>query len=250
MCKVIWLYFCLLKCLFICTLSAREELELVTLQYPPYEYKDGDTVKGIAVDIVKEAFRRIHQPIRIEIHPWARAIKKIKMGDADAIFTAFKTPERELFADYSNEVLIDQVISLYTLKKHPIKFDGNLTALARYRFGVVRKVSYGDTFDRALKDDVIKFIMISNSGESNFQILLIGRVDIVVSNQHGAKYILTELGSQNKVKELNPPLQSTPSYIAFSKKRKLTNIRDQFDKVLKEMKEDGGYQAIIDRYQM
>ncbi|MBU2713685.1 substrate-binding periplasmic protein [Zooshikella harenae] len=231
-------------------MAAREELEIVTLQYPPYEYKDSGTVKGIAVDIVKEAFRRIKYPIRIEVYPWARAIKKIKMGDADAIFTAFKTPDRELFADYSNEILLNQVVSLYTLKKSTIQFDGDLTKLARYRFGIIRKVSYGEAFDNALDKGIISFTMISNSGESNFQMLILGRVDIVVSNRYGAKYILTDLGSLNEVKELHPPLQSIPSYIAFSKKRKLTRVRDKFDKGLSEMKKDGTYRKIIDNFQM
>ena len=60
------------------------------------------------VRIVKEVFKRMGQPINISSRPWTRAISEIKRGKVDALFTAYKKTERVMFADYSNEVLIDQ----------------------------------------------------------------------------------------------------------------------------------------------
>ena len=118
-------------------------LELVTLQYPPYVFEHNGEIKGIALEIVEEAFRRMQQPVNVKLLPWARALKYIKRGKADAIFTAFKNPERETFMVYSKEVLINQTISLFVRKDSNIIFDGDLKKLSNYRFGVVRKVSYG-----------------------------------------------------------------------------------------------------------
>lgn len=220
-------------------------LELVTLQYPPYQYEENGETKGFVVDIVKEAFRRLQQPIKITLMPWTRSIKMIEDGMADAIFTAYKTPERELFADYSKEILMPQAVSLFVLKDSTIKFDGDLYKLANYSFGVVSKVSYGDVFDNAVKNKTIKTPDTAYTGEQNIEKLLVGRFDILVSNKYGALDILKRKGVMDKVRELAPEVQAIPSFMAFSKKRNLSLMRDRFDEVLLGMKKDGSYERIM-----
>ncbi|STR45451.1 substrate-binding periplasmic protein [Iodobacter fluviatilis] len=220
-------------------------LELVTLQYPPYQYEENGQTKGFVVEIVKEVFRRMQQPVNITLMPWTRSIKMIEDGTADAIFTAYKTAEREVFADYSKEVLMPQAVSLFVLKESNIKFDGDLLKLANYSFGAVNKVSYGDVFDNAVKNKLIKAPDVTYTGEQNVEKLLAKRFDIMVSNKYGALDILRHKGVEHKVKELAPEVQAIPSYMAFSKKRNLRAIRDKFDEILSAMKKDGSYQKIV-----
>lgn len=230
------------------TLGYSRTLQLVTLQYPPYEYKEGLQVKGIAVDIIREAFRRLSQPIEITLLPWPRAISYIENGKADAIFTAFKKPHRETFADYSKEVLFPQTISLFVRADSNIVYDGHITSLKPYSVSVINKVSYGQFFDTALKQGELTKIKVSNSGKQSAKMLLAQRVDIWISNKYGAFHIANQLNELEGIRALEPHIQSVPSYIAFSKKRNLTHIRDQLDVVLKAMKEDGSYDQIINRY--
>ncbi len=225
--------------------SLAVRLNIVTLQYPPYAYKEGEHVKGIAVDIVTEALNRMGIPFSITLLPWARALHRIENGNADAIFTLFKKPEREVFADYSDEILIPQIVSLYVNKNSPIEFTGELKKLGRYTFGLVRKVSYGNFFDHALEEKLLTNVVRSNNAQQSFKMLFSNRVDIVVINKHGALDILHKLNKLNEVKELKPELQNIPSYIAFSKKRNLTSIRDKFDDTLLQMKKDGTYDQLI-----
>jgi len=221
------------------------KLNIVTLQYPPYAYKENGQVKGIAVKIVAEAFKRLDLPITITVLPWARALHQIKNGDADAIFTLFKKPEREVFADYSNEILISQIVSLYVNKHSKIEFTGDLRQLNSYSFGLVRKVSYGQIFDDALEDKIITNVVRSNDAQQSFKMLFSNRVNIVAINKYGALNILKRSNKLNNIKELKPALQNIPSYIAFSKKRNLGEIRDRFDDVLRQMKSDGSYEQLI-----
>lgn len=225
-------------------------LQLVSLQYPPYVYQDAAEAepKGLAVEVLQQAFARLKQPISIRIYPWARSIKMIEDGEADAIFTAYKTSERERFADYSLEVLMPQVVSLFVLRESKIEFDGNLANLAHYQFGVVRKISYGQVFDQAIKSGQLSKLDYATSGEQNMLKLINGRFDILVSNKYGAWDILYQKAWQSRVRELQPAVENVPSYIAFSKKRNLTKLRDQLDLVLREMKLDGSYDAIVQRY--
>lgn len=178
-----------------------EELRLVTLQYPPYEFESNKKVEGVAAEIVKEVFKRMKQDIKIELLPWSRAIKEIEEGEADGIFTLYKTPERELFANYSNEVLIPQTVSLFVLRDSDISFDGDLQKLSKYKFGVVRGVSYGQKFDLAVQVGIISNIEEVTIGEQNFMKLAASRIDIVISNKYGAMEIINKLGKAKKMKE-------------------------------------------------
>jgi polar amino acid transport system substrate-binding protein len=234
--------------LMICGCTKTTALDVVTLQYPPYEYLDDGEVEGVAVEIVQEAFKRMKVPIKITLHPWDQSLAMIQKGEADAIFTIFKTPEREAFADYSHEVLMPQVVSLFVKSDSNVVFDGDLNKLSRFTFGVVRTVSYGSIFDDTVNNGMIRHIEISETGEENMKKLLQGRFDILVSNRYGALDIVKKMNKMDHVKELIPAIQSVPSYIAFSKKRSLTSLRDEFDSILRNMKDDGTYESIITSY--
>lgn len=224
------------------------KLEIVTLHYPPYIYVENAEIKGVVVEIIKEVFNRMHQPINISVLPWARAIKRIKNGKEDAIFSIYKTKEREIFADFSQEILIMQTVSLYVRKDSHIEFNGDINTLSRYRVGAVRQVSYGKAFDLAVKNKALPSLVLVNIGLQNFQMLLADRVDIVVSNKHGASTILKSISGSDKVRELTNILHSIPSYIAFSKKRNHIQLINKFDSILKVMKKDGSYNSIINKY--
>jgi len=221
--------------------------DLVTLDYPPYEYQQGNEVKGIAVEIVREVFKRMGHNVKITVLPWKRSLDMVKKGNAAAIFTAYKTAEREKFLDYSKEVLMPQRTALFVRKDSNITFDGDLGKLKNETIGTVIGVSYGEKFDRAVKSKKIKPESV-RVGELNLKKLINKRVNIAPSNEYGAFYILKKLNALNKVKMLSPVLQNVPSYIAFSKKRNLTIIRDQFDKTIKKMKDDGTFDNILKKY--
>ncbi|MFZ6642987.1 substrate-binding periplasmic protein [Undibacterium sp. TC4M20W] len=89
-----------------CSTSIAATFKLASLHYPPYEYVEQGEVKGIAVDIVKEAFRLMGHQVSINIYPMRRSLEMVKNGEADGIFTVFKTPEREKYIIYSNEAVL------------------------------------------------------------------------------------------------------------------------------------------------
>jgi polar amino acid transport system substrate-binding protein len=219
----------------------------VSLEYPPYEYTDNGIIKGIAVEIVKETFKIMGHEVKIEIWPWARSIEMLKNGDVDGIFTFFKTPEREDFALFSKESIISQKISLWVHKDSDIVFNGDLSSLQKYSFGVVRKTSYGAKFDTAAKNRALKIIESYTIRECINQ-LANNRIDIWVSNHDGAVFELKKNGKYRDVKELTPLIQDTPSYVAFSKKRNLEGLRNDFDKALGQLKKSGRYDRIIKEY--
>jgi len=225
-----------------------EPLQLVTLQYPPYEYEEEGELKGFIAAIVKEVFKRIDQPINIKVYPFARALNMIHDGNADAIFTAAKNPERETFADFPKEILIDQRMSLFVSTNSTLTFDGDLNKLRQYRFGVINGYRYGNIFDDAVKNGILPNIDQTDSAESNIKKLVVGRFDFMMSNREQALFTIKALGFSDAVRELKPEVQIIPSYLAFSRKRNLGTVREKFDSGLRKMKDDGTYERIISEY--
>jgi polar amino acid transport system substrate-binding protein len=224
-----------------------EDYLLLTLQYPPYEYQETEKgeVKGLAVEVVRQAFARMGHTVTIKLLPWPRVLWMVENGHADGFFTTYHVPEREQWADYSTEELAPQVTSLFVKKGSRISYRGDLNQLAGEPIGVVMKVSYGEKFDRAVKDKVLTRVLESVDGETNFRQLFAGRLNVVASNRLGAQFILGQMGKIDEVEELAPPLENVPSYIAFSKAKNLKPLRDRFDQVLRQMKADGTWARIM-----
>ena len=230
--------------------AGKKLLTIVTPEYPPYEYSEGGTVKGVAVEIVKEVFKRMDVPITINILPWKRALDQVRSGKTDAIFTIFFNKERATFLTYSNEVLIEQVVSLFANKEFhsKVNYKSQLELLGPYRIGGVRGISYGREFDSALKNKGIQPLKLVNNGSQSFKMLLSNRVDLVISNRLGAIFILRKMNSVSRVVELAPHIDSVPSFLAFSKKSKFKVLQMKFDIHLKEIKKDGTYTGIVSKY--
>eukprot|EP01012_Entosiphon_sulcatum_P068452 TRINITY_DN98668_c0_g1_i1.p2 TRINITY_DN98668_c0_g1~~TRINITY_DN98668_c0_g1_i1.p2 ORF type:complete len:255 (+),score=70.50 TRINITY_DN98668_c0_g1_i1:158-922(+) len=228
--------------------AAADQLKMVALSFPPLIYDDGGKPAGIAFEIVTEAMKAAGHSIQVEIMPWARALDTVKDGGADAVFTAYKTPEREQFLNYSTEVLVPQVVSLFVAKDSPVAFDGDLAKLSKYKIGVVNQISYGSNIDDAIKNGVLPAVEKSNDTDSNVKKLLSGRFDVMPSNRYVAQFFLKQQGALDQVKELSPEVQNIPSYIAFTKARDTAKLRADFDAGVAAMRASGAYQKILDKY--
>jgi len=225
-----------------------DTLSVVTLHYPPYCYEENGEVVGFSADLLKEVFRRMDIPMQIKVLPWKRALKMVKDGRADAVFLAFKTEEREQFADFPEEMFIAEPTSLFVKKGSKITWNGELGSLNKYKVGRPLGYSSGTEFDNAVKSGVIPYIDGAGSPQITIRKLIKGRIDILVANRY---LILDELKKMKKVgeiKELKPVINEDPSYLAFSKKRDMRKIIEKYVEVIRGMKNDGSYQRIIDDF--
>ncbi|MBW3696246.1 transporter substrate-binding domain-containing protein [Vibrio sp. T187] len=236
----------LMTCLFSICSFANEPLKLVTLDYPPYIEVHEDKIDGVAVRLVEAIFSKLDVEISIEVLPWGRAISYIESGTADGIFTAFKTLERERFADYSQQVLFEQNITMATLKVSDLVWD--YTNLSDWEICVVSNVSYGKWLDGVIDSNRFKAVHYVTATEQCVLMLLSGRVDLWPSNEYGARSIAAKMGVSEQIHLMDPPIESTPSYIAFSKLNQHRELIKAFDNELKSMKSEGQYDHIIETY--
>ena len=78
-------------------IAGAENLRVITDDSPPVSgLADGNLV-GWGVDVVREIQRRVGSTAKIEIMPWARALKLAQQADAVAVFATMRTEERARF---------------------------------------------------------------------------------------------------------------------------------------------------------
>jgi polar amino acid transport system substrate-binding protein len=226
-----------------------ETYSCVSFEYPPLIHQAaGGPPQGLAVEIVDRVFRKLGDTMQIRIFPWARALAMVGQGNADCIFTLYHAPERELFLDYSNEALVPQIIYFYARKGVLVEFDGDMASIKGFSVGTAHQINYGPKFEQArprLNIDEAPTI------EQNFMKLARGRVDLVPSNLYTASSTLALASMKDyadRIVKLPVPVESVMSYIAFSKARKLTTLRDRFDVELRKFVLSDEYHRLLQRY--
>ena len=196
----------------------------------------------------RKLFKKMGKDVSIQVLPWKRALHMTKTGAADAIFTAYKNDERVKFLDYSETVLMPQVLSVWVKKGSDVGFDGSMESIATADIGLVDGISYGRWSMTRSRPDTLQSLDYAPESSNNIKKLMGGRIDAVIMNKYGAMHHLKQQNGLGDVVELQPEISSVPSYIAFSKANNLAGMRDQLDGVLQEMITSGEYQAIIDAY--
>ncbi|SIO36512.1 ABC transporter substrate-binding protein [Salinivibrio sp. ES.052] len=229
--------------------AATSTIRLVTLEYPPYIQRSDGDLDGVAVRVVSQTFAKLGYDVEIEVLPWARALYQVRSGLADGIFTIFKNPEREAFLDYSKQILFHQGIRL--IHRADVNVSNQVIDsldFQGYSVCVVNLVSYGSQMDAALTQNHFDQTFRLTRAPQCLRMLESGRARLWLSNYFGARILIKQMNLADIV-EIHPhPIQETPSYIAFSKRRELSALRDQFDQAFAEMKANGEYQTIIDDF--
>jgi polar amino acid transport system substrate-binding protein len=226
-----------------------EPLLLVTANYPPFSYEESGRQKGIAIDLVKEAFSRMHQEIRINLIPFPRAVLMVKSGEADGIFPFAMRDERKLFVRYPVERLITDPGMLFVRADSTIVFDGDYAKLAVYTIGMQRGTDHGPVFMQALKTYSIK-VDEAIDQEQNVMKLIAGRFDIAVGPglvvQHAAK----RNGKLSEIKILSSRISEGDAYLGFSLAKNHDVVIQALEKTIRQMRRDGSYDKIVRTYSL
>lgn len=234
--------------LSIYTVSWADHYFFVTFHYPPLEYEDENgNARGAFVEIVSKIMENLGHDIRIEVLPWTRALKMVRKGEADAIFTAYKNKERETFLDYTEQALFPQPVYFYKKKGASVTFTGDLSLLMDKKIGVLSTISYGHKFDEFKSNFILER---GNKLEHNFKKLIAGRIDLVPSDQTVAERVIAKMEAFDKIVRIPVQLDSVPSYIAFTKKKKLSLLKKQFDQEIIKMKNSGEFSRILKTFNM
>lgn len=214
-------------------------LHLVTMDYPPYIVTQNGTVQGPVVSVVREAFRRIGRPVVIEMLPWSRSLAMVSNGSADGLFTIKRTADREFTLLYPKEPVLTQEYVLFVRRGSPLRFTGDLGALADLRLGVTANNSYGPQFDDALTQNRFKHVQTAYDHEHLFRMLVAGRIDVAICSKPVGLAFVRTLNAEELIQTIDPPVMTAFSYLVFTRQRDYAELVRNFEQTLIAMRRDG-----------
>ncbi|UZP68953.1 transporter substrate-binding domain-containing protein [Desulfovibrio mangrovi] len=246
---------CITLCVLVLSLCCfgtvrAEPLVLVAPEYPPQIVADPAApfgVRGAAVEIVAEAMRRTGLPFEIRPLPWARGMHLVKDGSVDGIINVYWKPDRAEFLDFCSEELFHDRVSFFATDR-TLRWDGDIRLLAGKSVGVVLGYSYGPIVDDALRRGLFSRVVEYYSVQELMNGLISGKVQLIPSDYDVAFTEAEKIGMSQMLNPLGLPVENVSSFLAFSRLRKLTAVRDRVDCSLREMHKDGTIASIIKRY--
>jgi len=158
--------------------TPRGKIEAVFVTWEPFGYLEGTQAVGFELDIFRAVAAELNLDVSFHERPWKRCLYMIEHGSADALISALKTPEREVYMLFPDEFISISATAFFTVRSSPIRFDGNLENLRGKIIGITSGFSYGSAFDEAdylIKDENTKT-------ETIIPKLLMGRYDLGIGS--------------------------------------------------------------------
>ena len=231
-------------CLPLLAWSHAQTLIAAADPYPPYVDTNlpGD---GLAMEIVRAAFKTQGYNVKLEIMPWARAEKGVVDGRYDILVDVWRTEARAKELLFSNAYAVSK-IKFIKRKENPFEFNG-LESLRAKRIGVIRGYGYSDAFNSAThfsREEVPRM-------ELNINKLMLKRIDLTLEDEITAKELIHKMGPkvESQLDFTANALASNPLYVAAGLKHpRHKDITDAFNRGLLAIKADGSFLAIEKRY--
>lgn len=221
--------------------------------YEPYIYKaKNQQIKGLYRDIIVELFNRMEIPLEYDVYPWKRTQWLINNGKADAMIS-IATPERLVSLSAT-----DPVIHM------------NFHVFARNDNPKIKKIMAIDSIKDLEGFDIISYLG-NGWAEKNFKGLTVYEAPkftsalLMLANNRGDVFVDGSIVVNYTIKELiknpvnyifglksvieNPhPLDTIPFCLLIRKDSKYHSIIPKFNKTLREIRRDGTYDEIVNRY--
>lgn len=229
----------------------REPLIIGLEDYSPYEYvtEEGE-LAGIGYEIVREAICRMgyaESNYEFVVSPWSRIMEMGKKGDIDVILDAFYTEERTEQFEYSNEIYASDNYYFVALKHNNIMYDGDAFSESVKNIGIVRDYKYGKAIEERLKTYQGIIDEVSTADEL-VEGLLNGRYDVILTGDTQTKYYMKEHHKTEALSFLWKPLDTKNTYIMYPRVNDHAGLIEAIDEQIKEIRNDGTYEKIINYY--
>ena len=219
-----------------------------------YRGKDGKPA-GIFNDIMTELFARLDIPLKKSVYPWKRAQLLVRNAEADGMITVY-TEERKAFA-VATDPIWKVGESLFFRRDNPkackilkVNSFDDLKGLT-----LVDTMGSGWTKENYDAHGIINVIWVP-SIDSAFSMLVKGRADAFIMFNLNAYNILSKKRSQeadpagdyHNIVAITPTFVTLPFRLLIRKDSPFVSRIPDINKTLKEMKVDGTYRRIRQKY--
>lgn len=185
--------------------------------------------------------------VKVTFHdeiPWKRQLAAVFSGEFDALSTINFSEERN-----KKYLLSDPIHSFpvraFKLKNRKIEFE-KTSELIQFRGAYSRGSYYGPDFEK-LKDNNPNLYSI-NGTRNIIKLLLNERVDFLVSPSHLAIKLIKEEGADKDIGVFGPIIHKQNVHLAFSREFKCPEIIEQYNAILKSLKETDFLEKLNSKY--
>jgi len=224
-----------------------QTIEVVTEQYPPYNYTEGGKIIGASTEVVEEVLKRAGITYTLTSYPWTRAYKMAMEKANVLIYSIGRNEKREKLFKWVD------IIASYNIYLFKLKSRGDITLNSiedakKFKLGGVRddvRTQYLEKqgFAAGKEIDLVK------NDELNIKKLKAGKIDLFPIDENGMAYLAKQSGfsMDDFDKALYIEELSAGLYMAFS-----TNTDDSVvnkcKEELKKLKDDGTHAKIQSKY--
>lgn len=230
----------LLLVMLVSTARAGEPTSLVCDIWPPYQMRSPQGVTGFSVDVVNAVYKRMGVSIdKIEAFPWKRALEMVQHDNAQALFSANFSRDREVFALYPNETLIESPWIIWTRRRDHFT---TLDDLKGKRIGVVLGYSYTPEFWEFI--EIYCSVKVVHSDDINFKKLSAGRLDATIAEYGNGYFLSQSLKLDNLKPNFDLTIKEDGLYVLFNRKSVPDNFVEKFSNTLKAYKSTDEYSEL------
>jgi len=221
----------------------------MTENSPPYNFIQDKELKGTAVDLLVLMLQKVGSTqSRKDIHmlPWSRAYDYVQTKKNTVLFSTTRTSEREKLFKWVGPIS-QNIIALIAKKDKKIKIK-SLHDITKYKIGVVRE----DIGEQILLNLGISPKQIENTGGVDaihkvIKMLNRDRFEVLSYNEDSAYLEISKLGFDVNDYERVYILSKSELHFAFHKETP-KEIINKLQQALDELKKEGVYKKIIDKY--
>ncbi len=218
-------------------------INIITEEYPPYNYTEDGELKGFSVEIVKAIMNELQVDYPITVLPGARGKVYIQNNPDYMLFSLFRTEQRENLYKWIGPISNE---SNYFFKNkndsriyNTIEDTKKVERISTRHEGMV--LNY-------LKDMGFDNLAINSNNKNRYKVVAEGLSDLLVNPASSVKYRLKKYGyPADTLIQTNVELFNLPLYIACSKEMDDEIIND-WQNALDKIKTSGEYDRIYNGF--
>lgn len=238
-------HYCILSLVLIAQSSlASSPVSLLADEWCPYTCQPESSKPGILVEISDKIFADSNAPLDFQLVNWARAIKVVRAGKADALLGAYISDSPD-FIFHTKPIIYSQMC-FFINDADNWQYTG-LDSLSDRFVSVINGYSYGEAFDDFIIQSPKNIINLAGDELINRELMMLRkkRINTILED----KYVFNDRLKSNHLKSAGC-LKKEGVYIAFSPALKVRSaaLADRVDKKLAELESQGEIDKIIERY--
>ncbi len=223
--------------------SIAAELHFITEELPPNNYTENGQIKGIAVDLLREIWKRNGKPAQpIQVLPWSLGYEIILKKPGTVLFSMARLGTRENTFKWAGPVVSMKFVLF--AKKGKIKPE-SLRNLKQFRFGAI--VNEAGEFLLLEQGVPSQNIDRSTTNAKMVKKLANGKIDMIAFSELATQELFDKKGLNPKQFEAVGTLSGSSLWYAFHKDVP-NEVVESYQKTLDAIKADGTYDKITNKY--